>query len=310
MPKEWTYRDGASLSTGKSPYYYQRQDADLAEVSGERYYERDGADLVEAGGELDADAQTLIDAVETADGQALEVVLQNAISSFVVGAKSAGIWTTLNSGAWRLLAGPRTLAGALVLGNGPSPTNNGFVAGDYTRSTGVKSDNTIKYLDTGISNTTLASDDRYFAIYLTEGEAVNSFSIPMGVGLVSDPGAHYLILRNLTANDIGFSMRCLNDTDIYTVDDLSQAYTGYIGNGRDSNANQKTRANGVNNTTLAAASTPVPGNVNVFNRTTTASVVTSTISVSFYYVGTFLDFTESEVLETLVENYVSAISGL
>jgi hypothetical protein len=49
MPKEWTYRDGANLTTGKSPYDYKRVDNDIVEV--EPYsYARDGADIVEVGG--------------------------------------------------------------------------------------------------------------------------------------------------------------------------------------------------------------------------------------------------------------------
>lgn len=146
MVKEWTYRNGADLATGKDSFYYQCQGTDIVEVTGERSYSRDGSDIVEEGG-LDPDAQAIVTAVEAADGQALETVVKDALNNFVTGAKTAGIWSSLSSGVWRFLAGPRTLAGALKCGSGSDPTNIGFVSGDYSRTLGLFS-NKSSYLQT------------------------------------------------------------------------------------------------------------------------------------------------------------------
>lgn len=99
-----------------------------------------------AASSYDTDAQTYITAVEGADGQALETAVRDAINEFVVGCKSDGIWTAIKASC--ILAGARTLAGALVPLVGPAPTNNGFISGDYSRKTGLKGNGSSKYLVT------------------------------------------------------------------------------------------------------------------------------------------------------------------
>ncbi|NBN88588.1 MAG: hypothetical protein EBV32_05835, partial [Proteobacteria bacterium] len=76
----------------------------------------------------DADANAYIAAVETADGQALEGDTRAAITAFVVGCKADGIWNAIKASC--ILAGARTLSGALVPLIGTAPTNNNFVSGD------------------------------------------------------------------------------------------------------------------------------------------------------------------------------------
>jgi hypothetical protein len=70
----------------------------------------------------DADAQAYITAVETADGQALETGVRDAINAFVVGCKADGIWNAIKASC--ILAGARTLTGALVPLVGTAPTTS------------------------------------------------------------------------------------------------------------------------------------------------------------------------------------------
>lgn len=79
---------------------------------------------------FDADALAYITAVETADGQSLEYGVKTAINSFIVGCKVDGIWNAIKSSA--ILAGARTLTGALVPLKGTAPTNFNFVSGITT----------------------------------------------------------------------------------------------------------------------------------------------------------------------------------
>ena len=60
----------------------------------------------------DTDAAAYITAVETADGQALETAVADAINAFVVGCKADGIWDAIKASC--IMAGARTLNGALV----------------------------------------------------------------------------------------------------------------------------------------------------------------------------------------------------
>jgi hypothetical protein len=92
----------------------------------------------------DTDAGNYIQAVEAADGQALEAATRQAINNFVVGCKADGIWSALKASC--ILAGARTLTGALVPLVGTAPTNFNFVTGDYNRKTGLVSNGTTKYL--------------------------------------------------------------------------------------------------------------------------------------------------------------------
>jgi hypothetical protein len=73
---------------------------------------------------FDTDAQAYITAVETADGAALEAGVKTAINNFVVGCKADGIWSAIKASC--ILAGARTLTGALIPLAGTAPTNFDF----------------------------------------------------------------------------------------------------------------------------------------------------------------------------------------
>jgi hypothetical protein len=100
---------------------------------------------------LDPDAKTYINAVEFADGQPLESAVRTAIDKFVRGCKADGIWDAIKASC--VLAGARTLDGALVPLKGSAPTNNGpFVSGDYDRKTGLAGNGTTKFLNSNRNN--------------------------------------------------------------------------------------------------------------------------------------------------------------
>jgi hypothetical protein len=114
----------------------------------------------------DPDAVAYIAAVEAADGQALETATRMAINGFVKGCKSDDIWTAIKASC--ILAGARTLAGALVPLVGAAPTPVAFVgATDYNRKTGLVGDGSTKYLNSGFDSGTANSD--HVSAYITEG---------------------------------------------------------------------------------------------------------------------------------------------
>ncbi len=119
----------------------------------------------------DTDAQAYITAVEAADGQALETGVRDAINAFVVGCKADGIWTAIKASC--ILAGARTLSGALVPLVGTAPTNNDFVTADYDRKTGLKGNGTKNLL----SNYTLLasnSTNTHLSVFPTASLTTNS----------------------------------------------------------------------------------------------------------------------------------------
>jgi len=114
---------------------------------------------------MDPDAAAYIAAVEQADGQALEEKVKIAIDNFVLGCKADGIWSAIKASC--ILAGARTLSGALVPLVGVAPTNFNFVSGDYNRKTGLIGDGSTKYLDTNRGNTADLQNNRHMSTFAT-----------------------------------------------------------------------------------------------------------------------------------------------
>ena len=112
---------------------------------------------------LDPDAAVYIDRVETADGQSLEEGVKLAYSTFVSGCKTDGIWDAIKASC--ILAGARTLNGALVPLVGTAPTNYNFVSGDYDRETGLVGDGSAKYLDSNRRGTDDPLNNQHLSVY-------------------------------------------------------------------------------------------------------------------------------------------------
>ena len=122
---------------------------------------------------MDPDAAAYITAVETADGQALEEKVKFAIDNFVLGCKADGIWSAVKASC--ILAGARTLAGALVPLVGTAPTNYNFVAGDYNRKTGLVGDGSTKYLNANRNNNADPQNNKHLAAFVSSvGALANS----------------------------------------------------------------------------------------------------------------------------------------
>lgn len=98
----------------------------------------------------DLDVINYIAAVEEADGQALEAGVKAAYTSFILGCKSDGIWSSLKASC--ILAGARTLNGALVPLVGTAPTNYYFDSADYNRKTGLVGNASTKFLNSNRNN--------------------------------------------------------------------------------------------------------------------------------------------------------------
>jgi hypothetical protein len=128
----------------------------------------------------DSDAQAYFDRVEgpAGDNQPLEDAVKAAINDFVVGCKTDGIWNAIKSSA--ILAGARTLSGALQPLVGTPPTNFNFVSGDYDRKTGLVGDRSTKYLSTNWSPTAANQNNMHLAAYASAIDTTNVTQILIG----------------------------------------------------------------------------------------------------------------------------------
>jgi hypothetical protein len=129
----------------------------------------------------DPDAEAYIAAVETADGEALETATKVAIHSFVKGCKADGIWPAIKASC--ILAGARTLEGALVPLVGTAPTNvDGlFVSGDYNRKTGLVGNGSTKYLDSNRNNNADPQNSKHAAVHMTTHQTRDTLRGVLGV---------------------------------------------------------------------------------------------------------------------------------
>lgn len=245
----------------------------------------------------DPDAQTYINAVEAADGQTLETSVKDAINAFVVGCKSDGIWSAIKAAC--IMAGARTLLGALKPLVGTAPTNNNFVSGDYDRKTGLVGDASTKYLDSNRNNNADPQDDCHRAIYVTENTIVASVIGHMGSG-VTEAGRSNI--GHASSDGTGVFFRANNSTSYFIGSD-DRSGTQIWGVSRSAGASYTVRYKQTNYTASIASETPQDANIKIFWR---GSGNYSPSRLSFYSIGEALDLA---LLDSRVSTLMTAIGA-
>jgi hypothetical protein len=184
------------------------------------------------GGE-DPDAAAYLNAVESADTQALEAGVRKAVDDFVKGCKADGIWSAIKASC--ILAGARTLAGALTPLVGSAPTNVGgnFVSGDYNRETGLLGNGSNKSLNANRLANDDPTDNCHMAAYVS---TVGTRAIMGSNRSIADHTLSNAAHRN-RATTVG----------VFT------AAVGFIGSSRDLSASYVLRNNGSNSTITRAS---------------------------------------------------------
>jgi len=245
------------------------------------------------GAKFDADAQAYMTAVESADTQALEPAVRTAINAFVVGCKADGIWDAIECSC--LLAGPRTLTGALIPIKGAAPTNIGpFVSGDYERTTGLVSNGSTKVLNSNYSHTFDNQNNRHLAVYY---QTPPNFGIGLGT---TDSGTSQIAIT--TTSQL---FRVTRGADSTRTDTISGASFG--GAERSSGSTITGRYGGTTYSFTQVSATPLAGNVVIFGRGTPASPQNVTTSrLAFYSLGRSLNLA---LLDARITAYLSEIGA-
>jgi len=240
----------------------------------------------------DLDAQQYIAAVEAADGQALEDGVSLAIHRFVAGCKSDGIWDAIKASC--ILAGARTLSGALVPLVGTAPTNYNFVSGDYNRETGLVGDGSTKYLDSTRNNNADPQNNRHLSVWVSEYATASPYGGDIGLYTGPSSGNSY-IGRSSALYQVGSSSGLLASG--------TSAVTGFRGITRTLAASFDYRAASSTSTIAITSVTPASGNINVFQG---GAALYSNARLSFYSIGESLDLAK---LDTRVSNLMTAIGA-
>jgi hypothetical protein len=242
------------------------------------------------GFQFDADASTYIEAVEAADTQALETGVRYAINDFVIGCKQDGIWSAIKASC--ILAGARTLDGALVPLTGTAPTNNNFVSGDYNRKTGLAGNGSNKYLISNRYSNSDPQNSHHMAVYKAAGSGNGNL-----IGQSGSPLARDLIDYN--------SQWRFNSRSVSSVTNAAAATTnGFIGLSRSSSSTIYTRIGGAIASQLVGSSAPDAIPIYVFSRGVNDFPTASRLS--FYSIGESLDLA---ALDTRVSALITAIGA-
>jgi hypothetical protein len=244
----------------------------------------------------DSDAETYLRAVETADANYLEPAVRDAVNAFVVGCKADGIWSAIKASC--ILAGARTLNGALVPLVGTAPTNFNFVSGDYNRKTGLVGNGSTKYLNSNRNNNTDTQNNQHLAVFPTvvgTGTmlASRNASTPFGASQINiSAGTLFLASRlNVTQAQIGGTILASR------ICGVSRSAPGNFG----------IRYNSISSTHTDTSSSPNADSVNAFNR---GGILDSfgTHRLAFYSIGESLDLALLDArVTTLINAFDAAI---
>jgi hypothetical protein len=225
----------------------------------------------------DPDAQTYLQAVEVADNQALEQGVQQAVNQFVIGCKADGIWTAIKASC--ILAGARTLAGALIPLAGTAPTNVGpFTSGDYNRKTGLEGDGSTKSLNSNRNNNADPQNSKHIAARVSTISTTGATSY-MGQAITS--GATHLTVEPSNVNTLSVRLNSASG-----IGALGTNIAGFIGVSRSSSTAITLRSNNTNTPIVTGvdSATPATGNLLIFD-----GVNKSNARLAFYSIGESLD---------------------
>jgi hypothetical protein len=255
-------------------------------------------------GMTDADAIAYVNAVEAADGQLLEFGVGKAINDFVVGCKLDNTWSAIKASC--ILAGARTLTGALVPLVGTAPTNVGglFVSGDYNRKTGLVGDGSTKYLNSNRAGDVDPLNNLHISVIVSTAATGAAGSTYLGGGnangdltditRLNDTGQNALLMRNRRA--IGASPGIIPNP--------AGSATGFLGCSRQSSNFFRQRYSGLNqDISLTTQSGASSFNYLLFALNASPPTNFSNARLAFYSIGESLDLA---LLDTRVTALITA----
>jgi hypothetical protein len=249
---------------------------------------------------IDADALAYIQRVEIADGASLESGVRLAIDNFVRGCKTDGIWDAIKAST--ILAGARTLSGALQPLVGVAPTNFNFVSGDYNRKTGLVGNGTSKYLNSNRDGNVDPTDNCHGAVYATTALSVSAGAYFGARDTVSGSNRNaVLVSRSGGASTLNFSARSGFNVGRLATD------VGLIGVFRNNGTSESARSGNASIQFTVNSAVPGPNKITVFAQNAFGTVNNWVDArLAFYSIGESLDLA---LLDTRVTNLINAYAA-
>jgi len=190
-----------------------------------------------------------------------------------------------------ILAGARTLTGALVPLKGTAPTNANFVSADYNRKTGLVGNGSTKYLDSNRAENVDPTNSIHTVVYLTTATPAGKFSIFGG-----DNG-----------NATGFYGDIVYSRSQTPSASGGLSLNGFAGMSRSSATNVAFIRNGVSGTaTNASSASNTATTFNLFRSPSYTGTYYSSCRMAFYSIGEAIDLT---LFSTRVTNLINAYAA-
>lgn len=237
----------------------------------------------------DSAAEAYLQSVESADGSQLEQSVADAINSFVLGCKSDGIWNAIKASC--ILAGARTLSGALVPLVGTAPANFNFVTGDYNRKTGLLGNGSTKYLNSNRNNNSDPQNNQHLAAYHSTVVTTGTLYVSL-IGIVGAAGTG----NNVLATTLTRSRNSTSNTGFTNA-------AGFTGLSRNSSANYLRRNNSTTETVTSTSQVPQNATLAIFRSGTTGH---SSHRISYYSIGENIDLA---LLDTRVSTLMTDLAA-
>jgi hypothetical protein len=243
----------------------------------------------------DPDALAYIAAVEAADGQALEDGVKSAYDQFFKLLKGDGIWSAIKASC--ILAGARTLSGALVPLVGAAPTSISFVSGDYNRKTGLIGNTSTKYLNTNRAADADPQNNASLAIWVSTPATANNLYYMGALRTTPTPAVY-----NQIATNVNFAIR---NTGVGAP--LNRTGTGLAGVSRTASNSSNWRWAGATGTSTSASTGTYNGNLFVYGGNVNGAISNrSNGRLAFYSIGESLDLA---LLDTRVSSLMTALTA-
>ena len=211
----------------------------------------------------------------------------DAINRFIVDAKSQGVYNALKASS--VMAGWDSLAGALTPLAGTAPTNNGFLAADYDRGTGLKGNGSTKYLNSNRAENADPQNDAHISAFV---------SSPHGAGAVTFVGS-----QNSWASENDTS-RLFRRNSVSTASRIGTNTIGFLGASRISSASLEYRVDQSDYEAAIASISPYSNTFNIFRYINGTEYTDARLA--FYSIGEYLDLA---ALDARVTALVTAIGA-
>jgi hypothetical protein len=253
---------------------------------------------------VDADAQDYFDRIVAA-GSTIDTTARAAVNDFVVGCKADSIWTLLlDVGTFcgsNLVAGVTKLKTFGAIQDEYSAAN--FVNGDFSQSTGLTGNGSDKYLDTGLTASSLTSGSSGICLY--DRSTVNSTEQIHGVW--SSSTVTFTLYTPYSDNKV-YSDQYNEANQINSGSTISGA-VGFIHGVRTSGPQHALYRNGTQIATTGTVGGSLPSTTITFFGRRNAGIVQyySAHTISFIAITAGMDSTQAAALYTRVQALQTAL---